>query len=45
MPEDVITKPPMPTDKIPSSYFNDCVGVNEIIIRDILKRLEVLEGK
>jgi len=43
MPEDEITKPPMPTNDVPSSYFDGCVGVQELLIKDILRRIEALE--
>ena len=42
MPEDTV-KPPMPTTNVPSSYFEGCVGTQELLIKDILRRIEALE--
>lgn len=38
-------KPIMPTENIPSTYFNNTVGVQEILFKDILKRIEALEKR
>jgi hypothetical protein len=43
MPEDEHVKPPMPTSNVPSSYFEGCVGEQELLIKDIIRRIELLE--